>query len=156
MKNKISTFIATSFYTGKFPIAPGTFSSFFIGVPLTILISHIYGENLLAPQLIIFALVMIIGTITTHYEGIRLNETDAKSITIDEIAGMLISTIPARGSIAMILAGFVFFRIFDIAKPWPVSYFDKKVKNAIGVMMDDVMAGIYAFICLMILLKILY
>jgi phosphatidylglycerophosphatase A len=71
-------------------------------------------------------------------------QSDCQKIVIDEVAGYLTTMFlaPARWQYA--LAGFVFFRLFDILKPWPSSYFDRKVHNGFGVVMDDVAAGVYA------------
>lgn len=76
-----------------------------------------------------------------------LETHDSKMIVIDEVAGQWIAMIPAYGSLPLYLLSFVLFRFFDILKPWPVSYFEKHVEGAAGVMGDDIVAGIMAAIC---------
>jgi phosphatidylglycerophosphatase A len=80
-----------------------------------------------------------------------LDMHDSKMIVIDEVAGQWIAMIPAYGSLPLYLLSFVLFRFFDILKPWPVSYFDKHVEGAAGVMGDDIVAGIMAAIGIMVL-----
>ncbi len=80
-----------------------------------------------------------------------LDRPDAGPIVIDEILGMFITlTLAPNGSGSWIL-GFALFRIFDIFKPFPVSWFDKKIHGGIGIMMDDVMAGLYALAALQLI-----
>jgi phosphatidylglycerophosphatase A len=73
-------------------------------------------------------------------------------IVIDEVAGQWLTLIPAIGLFGFhplpVLLAFVLFRLFDILKPWPVSYLDKKIEGGLGVMLDDIAAGIYAGLCL--------
>ena len=64
---------------------------------------------------------------------------------IDEVAGYLITMFASSPTLAGMLTGFVLFRFFDIVKPFPVDWADKKVNNAFGVMLDDILAGIYGF-----------
>jgi len=86
------------------------------------------------------------------------NEKDQKSIVIDELAGVWIAFIPVSGIVMMqdfltysILA-FLAFRVFDIWKPYPIGYIDKKIKNYLGVVLDDLVAGLYAAITIWLIL----
>jgi phosphatidylglycerophosphatase A len=72
--------------------------------------------------------------------------SDPKEIVIDEFIGQSIPLIICGNNIFLIILSFLLFRLFDITKPWPASYFDLKIKNSIGVIMDDVIAGIYALL----------
>lgn len=78
-----------------------------------------------------------------------VREKDSSMIVIDEVVGMWIALIPALLSPSSILLAFILFRVFDILKPYPISYFDKKFKGPMGVMIDDVIAGIFAAIIMM-------
>jgi phosphatidylglycerophosphatase A len=80
------------------------------------------------------------------------NQKDSGCIVIDEIGGMLITFFMVPWSIQNILIGFVLFRVFDIAKPFPIRLIDKRFKGGIGVVMDDIMAGIYANVVLRLFL----
>lgn len=70
-------------------------------------------------------------------------------IVIDEVAGMWIALIPVFGqSLLFVLLAFALFRFFDILKPWPISWLDKNINGAAGVMADDILAGAFAAFCL--------
>lgn len=73
---------------------------------------------------------------------------DASPIVIDEVAGYLVTMTAIPWSWPAALLGFALFRLFDVVKPWPASVFDRRVKNGLGVVMDDVTAGVYAWISL--------
>jgi phosphatidylglycerophosphatase A len=76
---------------------------------------------------------------------------DASPIVIDEVAGYLVTMALVPWSWSAAIAGFALFRIMDVVKPWPASYFDRRVKSGIGVVMDDVAAGAWAFAALALL-----
>lgn len=100
--------------------------------------------------------VLIIAAVITFYAGLwaskhieqMLNEKDSGLIVIDEAVGVWIAMIPALLTPFSIGLAFLLFRLFDIVKPWPISYFDKNFKGPMGVMIDDVIAGIYAAVIL--------
>lgn len=77
---------------------------------------------------------------TGRYYGVP----DARQIVIDEVAGYLVTMAFVPWSWTAALAGFFLFRIADIIKPWPASYFDRTWKNGAGVVLDDLVAGLYA------------
>jgi phosphatidylglycerophosphatase A len=72
--------------------------------------------------------------------------SDPKEIVIDEFIGQSIPLVICENNFLLMILSFLLFRLFDITKPWPASYFDLKIKNAAGVIMDDVIAGIYTFL----------
>ena len=74
-----------------------------------------------------------------------------KVIVIDEVVGQLIAMLTVLDNFLLLFLSFLIFRFFDIVKPWPASFFDKNMKNGKGVMMDDVIAGIYSLIILIII-----
>ena len=71
--------------------------------------------------------------------------SDPKEIVIDEFIGQSIPLLLCENNFFLLILSFLLFRLFDITKPWPASYFDLKVKNANGVLMDDIIAGLYTF-----------
>ena len=71
--------------------------------------------------------------------------SDPKEIVIDEFIGQSIPLLLCENNFFLIILCFLLFRLFDITKPWPASYFDLKIKNANGVLMDDIIAGLYTF-----------
>ena len=162
MIKRLNTLFVTMFGLGKLPKIPGTFGSLATIVILYILF-HILN---LSSNLIFIGLIIIFifsfSAITTY---IKDNENkDPKEIIIDEFIGQSIPIYlyeishgtekSADEAIIFYFICFVLFRFFDIAKPFPVSYFDKNFKNSFGVVMDDVCAGFYvvlSLICFMVL-----
>lgn len=100
---------------------------------------------------------LVAGIIIVSFAGLwaaekfdrDLGTHDSKMIVIDEVAGQWIAMTAAAGNPFLIVLSFFLFRIFDILKPWPVSYFDQSVEGAAGVMGDDIVAGIMAAICVL-------
>lgn len=82
-------------------------------------------------------------------------EQDSGKIVIDEVAGFLVTMIAIPCDWRFIGAGFLLFRLFDIVKPPPARWFDQKLKNGYGVVLDDVAAGAYAWLCLLLLTRLL-
>ena len=84
---------------------------------------------------------------------IIFNEKDSGKIVIDEVIGYLVTMIAIQPDWRYILAGFLLFRFFDIVKPPPARWFDQKIKNGYGVVLDDVAAGVYAWLCMLIVTR---
>lgn len=84
---------------------------------------------------------------------IIFNEKDSGKIVIDEVIGYLVTMIAIQPDWRHILAGFLLFRFFDIVKPPPARWFDQKIKNGYGVVLDDVAAGVYAWLCMLIVTR---
>jgi phosphatidylglycerophosphatase A len=153
LKNPIH-FIATLGGIGKIPIAPGTWGSLFAFL-VFIYISH-YVDMLIVVILSIPFSIWICEKASRN-----LVEKDHKSIVIDELVGIWIALVPAlylstqtsRTSYAVL--ALIFFRLFDILKPYPVSYFDKNFKNGLGIVLDDLIAGIMAIFPAMALIYLL-
>lgn len=138
--------VATFFWVGNIPKAPGTWGS------LAALIPWIFLRGLTLPAYIIMLLtVFLIGFFAAGSAEKILDRADAGPIVIDEVLGMFIALTLAPDHPLAWIMGFILFRIFDIAKPFPVSWFDQRIHGGIGIMMDDVIAGIYAFISLQLL-----
>jgi phosphatidylglycerophosphatase A len=131
--------IATGFGSGLAPKAPGTFGSL-AAVPLCALLIYcpVYVQILVA------LITFIIGTKAASETEKAMGMHDNSSIVIDEFDGMFIAVIAFPHFWYYSLLAFVLFRIFDILKPWPVSLADKKIGGGLGVMVDDVIAGIMA------------
>ena len=141
--NQLIMAVATGLYVGMIPRAPGTWGS------LAALLPWLLIRNLpLLPYLAVLATVFVLGFFAAGSAEKILDRPDAGAIVIDEILGMFITLTLAPAHPAAWLLGFILFRIFDIAKPFPVSWFDQHIHGGIGIMMDDVIAGLYALICL--------
>ena len=137
-------FIASLGGIGLIPFAPGTFGSIFAWL-IFIVLSHFMNMFVLTLIVIFFAIWICDKAIK------NLIEKDHKSIVIDELVGMWIALIPViyiasnqKERIIYAILAIVLFRIFDILKPYPISYFDKKLKNGFGIVLDDCIAGIFS------------
>jgi len=142
LKNPLH-FLALGFGSGLLPKAPGTFGTV-VAIPLFILLSNFD----LITYLLITLIVTLIGIYLCSYTSKALGVHDHSGIVIDEIAGYLITMIAVPADITWIIAGFVLFRVFDILKPWPISWVDTNVHGGFGIMLDDVLAGLLALACI--------
>lgn len=138
--------LATGFGAGLSPLAPGTIGSL-VGVLFYIAMAQLA----LLPYLIVVTALALAGVWVCGQAGRVLGVTDHPGIVWDEIVGLLITMAASPPGWQTLVLGFALFRLFDILKPWPVSYFDRRVAGGLGVMLDDVMAGLYALACLQIL-----
>jgi len=144
--DKLIVALATGLYSGKIPFAPGTWGSAFALIPW-----YFCRGLSLVNYLIVLAVIFVVGFLTSGSAEKIIDRPDPGCIVIDEILGMFITLTLAPNHPAAWLLGFVLFRIFDVLKPFPVSWFDTHLHGGIGIMMDDVMAGIYALICLQLI-----
>lgn len=134
--------IATWFGVGRLRPAPGTLGTL-AAIPFGYGIAYVSGIVGLALAAL---LLLALGTMAANYYGRKSGEKDDQTIVVDEVVGMWIAAIPAALHIDLWIVAFLLFRLFDIYKPWPASFFDKRAGNGFDVMMDDVVAGIYAAI----------
>ena len=164
MIKNINTLFVTMFGLGKIPKIPGTFGSL-----ATVILLYIFFHILNLSPIIIFLFLMIIFFFSFISVAIHIRDNtnkDPKEVVIDEFIGQSIPIYMYEIShgteksfdeaIIFYSVCFVLFRFFDIAKPFPVNFFDKKFKNSFGVIMDDVCAGFYvvlSLICFMILIN---
>ena len=135
----IIKFLASGFYTGYFPVAPGT-----IGSLVGILACFLLQDVPFTTYAIVVILTLIAGIYISGEAEKIYQEKDSSHIVIDEIAGVFFTFIYLPKGISFLLAGFAAFRFFDILKPFPIRSIDEKIKGGWGIMFDDVLAGIYA------------
>ena len=139
-KKQPHVWIASWFGFGFLKPAPGTWGS--LGaLPFGITIYFLGGQIAL---LVAAFLAFVIGLWAAARFDDDMDGHDSKMIVIDEVAGQWIAMVPAALNPLLIIFSFIMFRFFDILKPWPVSFFDRKVSGALGVMGDDVIAGLFA------------
>jgi len=132
--------LATWFGVGVFRPAPGTLGTL-AAVPLGVLISFLSGP---LGVLVAAAAIFAAGVFAAGRYAKRSGVDDDQSIVIDEVAGLLVAAIPAAGDWRLWVLAVLLFRLFDIWKPWPVSWADRRLKGGLGIMVDDILAGIYA------------
>jgi phosphatidylglycerophosphatase A len=148
--NKTAVFLATGLYVGKVPLAPGTFGSL-LGLPLCFLLDKIQLSAAIAAVLLIIALATWIADAAERILG----RSDPGCIVIDEIAGMAVTLIGLPFNPTTVAVGFILFRILDILNPFPIRVIDKRLPGGLGIVADDVIAGIFSNFLLRILLFIL-
>jgi len=144
-KKTISRILATFFFVGYSPKASGTVASL-----VTLVIAWFLLPQGIAPNLAICAVILIIS-LWSSGQAEEIFGKDNRRIVIDEVAGMLVSILFIAKSVNLYLAAFILFRFFDVVKPFPLKNLEK-LKSGWGVTLDDIGAGIYANICLQLLL----
>jgi len=135
--------LSSWFYTGYIPLAPGTFGSL-AGVPLCYLVSRLHP---------FFGLVFVGGFVSLSIwvadrAETLFQEKDSSTIVIDEVAGITVSLFLIPFNLVQLVLGFLLFRGFDILKPFPIRLIDSRVPAGLGIVLDDVIAGLYANIAL--------
>ncbi len=141
--NRFFLFLSTGFGVGYSPIAPGTLGTL-IAVPIYFFLSKITSPLYELTLLTFFFLSCWISGQAQQYFG----KKDDQRIVIDEIIGFLITMLWIPKTTLFIVIGFFLFRFFDILKPFPIRHLERRLKGGFGVVLDDVMAGVYANIIL--------
>ena len=134
--------ICTVFGLGNFTKMPGTLGSI-AGVFLGFFFLYFFPIQLVI-VFFIFLLVLSLYAIKIYQK--QVGKSDKSEIIIDEVLGQLLVLMFIELEFLQFFCAFILFRFFDILKPFPVSYFDKNYKNYFGIIMDDIMAGLYSMI----------
>jgi phosphatidylglycerophosphatase A len=162
MIKTLNYLFVTCFGIGSFKFAPGTITSL---ITTVFLYSLFHIINLSNNSILIILLIIFIYSFYAVSEYIKHNENkDPKEVVVDEFIGQSIPIYlyeishgkekDSQEAILFYLYIFILFRYFDIKKPFPVSFFDKKFKNSFGVIMDDIVAGLYVVLTLIIFMVI--
>ncbi|MDH5393906.1 MAG: phosphatidylglycerophosphatase A [Gammaproteobacteria bacterium] len=136
-------FLALGFGSGLAPKAPGTAGTL-MAVPLFLLLQLLDTQFYIA----VVVFISLIGIYICEQSSKLMGVHDHPGIVWDEFAGYFITMIAVPFEWIWVLLGFVLFRFFDIVKPQPIGWLDKNVKGGLGIMIDDVIAGVMAGICL--------
>ena len=147
---KLAELIATFFFIGQAKIAPGSIASLF-----TTLVFYMFAMNL---DFIIFVIIILVTIILSffaiHFYTTDFKEKDRSEIVIDEVVGQSVALLPLLFfeeklplEIHTCFMSFIFFRFFDIVKPYPIYIFDR-MNNTIGIIFDDILAGIFSALLL--------
>ena len=152
---KLNVLISTFFGNGYISKIPGTFTSLITLIILYILFEILQFKNL-NYILILYSIIFFYSFYAVMDSETEFENKDPRQIVIDEVLGqamplILIVYLSSKNLINIpveiyYLISFIFFRFFDIVKPFPVSYFDKQHKNFFGIIMDDIMAGLYTML----------
>lgn len=148
--DKLVMLLATGFGLGRLPKAPGTWGTL-LAFPI-----HwaIMGLAPLAYALTLAAIIVLAVIISGMAEKI-IDKPDPGQVVIDEVAGMLIALIAIPATFLTWLLAFALFRFFDILKPFPIRLLDQRCHGGLGIVLDDLLAGLYALVCLHLLLYFL-
>ena len=156
MIKKFNLLFITFFFVGKIKFAPGTIASFITCFLFLLLINIFNFTTIFLITLIIFFYSFI--AINTSFN--EFNSDDPQEIVIDEVVGQILpllaipvyETLYPLPNIYYFVSAFLLFRLFDIWKPYPISYIDNNVKGSLGIMLDDVFASLYSIIILCLIL----
>lgn len=145
VRQRIVEALATGFYIGKIRFMPGTWGTL-IGIPVTWLLiqggPHFY---MVASVLLLLASIAV-----AEFYEMYFHAHDPKEVVIDEIVGYIIAMTWLPATWQSFFAAFVLFRFFDILKPFPISYIDRKIPGGLGTVLDDVSAGLVTNILLQV------
>ncbi|MEY2169799.1 MULTISPECIES: phosphatidylglycerophosphatase A family protein [unclassified Rhodanobacter] len=144
--------IACGLGSGLAPVAQGTFGSLAAILPWLLL-----REVSLPMNLVIIVLGFALGVWACGMAGRALGVDDHRALVWDEFVGLWIALLPALlAPWWAVVIGFALFRLFDVWKPWPIRVFDRRLKGGLGVMVDDVVAGVFAAVVLGVVRHLLH
>ncbi len=147
---KLAEIVAAGFYTGYSSVAPGTVGTLVVGIPLFLILYRlpvsVYGALCVG----LFGVGCKVSDIMEEESG----KEDPSEVVIDEIVGYLVAAIGFTANIYSIAISFLAFRFFDIFKPWPVRDVETQLNKGLGIMADDVVAGLYANILTRLIIEL--
>jgi len=141
--------LSLGFGSGLAPRAPGTAGTL-IAIPVYLLMTGLGPVG----YLLVTLFLLYIGIHLCQATAQRLGVHDHPAIVWDEIVGYLLTMVAVPLGWVWIVAGFVLFRLFDIWKPWPIGFFDRRVSGGLGIMFDDLLAALYASIVLQLIIYV--
>jgi len=164
MIKKINLLFVTFFGTGYIKFASGTFASLFTSIIFFYLFRSFITIKIFQILCLLFLFILIYSLFAISNLKNHFIEVDAKQIVIDEVLGQAIPILAFEyfiylktqtfgADLNLYIFSFLVFRFFDIFKPFPISYFDKNYKNSFGIIFDDILAGIYTLIAVLLLIQ---
>jgi phosphatidylglycerophosphatase A len=136
-------FLAFGFGSGAAPVAPGTFGTL-AAVPIFLLLNQLN----VGLYLLVVGALAVLGVWLCHVTARDLGEHDHGGIVWDEMVGYWLTMAAAPAGWLWLAAGFALFRLFDIWKPWPIRIADRRLHGGLGIMLDDILAAGFAWLCL--------
>ena len=151
--NRCIVFCGVGFGSGLAPKAPGTFGSAFALLFVPIWLSLGFTLSLIA-----ILIMSVVGIYICGQTAKVINVHDDGRIVWDEFAGQSITFLPLlylqQINWIWVITGFILFRIFDVWKPWPIRVIDRQVHGGFGIMLDDIIAGVWAALCTLIIIHL--
>ena len=148
--NSPSILVATCFGVGLLSKAPGTWGSL-VALPFAwILLNWI--DNITFFCIIIVLFFIGLWASASFLLQTNSENKDPKAIVVDEVVGQWLVLAPFAPDFITCFLGFLFFRLFDILKPWPINWVDSNISGSLGIMLDDILAAIYSILCLILFL----
>jgi phosphatidylglycerophosphatase A len=146
---RLGVFIATCAYVGYAPVVPGTFGSL-VGLAVYVLTRRAGSPAL---DLAVIGVLLIVGLWSATEAEHHFGGIDPGPVVIDEVIGMLVTLALVPVGVAGAVVGFVVFRVLDVVKPWPARRLEH-LPGGFGVVLDDVMAGIYGNLVMLLLMRV--
>ncbi len=150
IRERLAFLFATWFGLGTLPKMPGTWGS--LGA---LPFAWALWQLPLAFAWIVFAVFLFIAVWASGVVDQAKGGHDNQNIVVDEVAGIFLTTSVAGDSLLHFALAFIFFRLFDIWKPWPVRWLDRRVGGGLGVVVDDLAAAVYALLCLKLVISLI-
>ena len=144
--------LATGLGSGLAPIAPGTIGSL-LALPIW---WYCLADLSFVAQLLLVAGISLVSIWIVDRACRAAGVGDASAFVLDEYVGQWVALVAAPKSLLVVGIGFLLFRTFDIAKPWPVSWADRRVSGGLGVVLDDLIAGVLAAVVLQLSVRLLH
>jgi phosphatidylglycerophosphatase A len=149
--DRTALILSSWFGAGLAPAASGTAGTI-AAIPFAVLASYL-GK---VPSAVFLAALIATAFWSSQLSWKRLGINDPSEVVIDEAAGFCLSVFLVPLTFLSFSLGFLFFRIFDILKPFPIGLIDKRVKGGVGIVLDDLVAGVFANVCVRVVLAIIY
>jgi phosphatidylglycerophosphatase A len=149
LSGKTALIFSSWFGSGLVPLIPGTFGTL-TALPIAAVVNY---AGVIYASLSIMA-ILSLSVWASHVSHVIMEKDDPSVVVIDEAAGIIIAMFLLPVSWLTVVSAFTLFRLFDIIKPFPISFIDRKVRGGIGIVLDDVVAGIFANVCVRIILVI--
>ena len=146
--DRLIMLLATGFGAGYLPKAPGTWGTL-VALPIHLLLIRLAPAN----YALALAGMLVLGFFVAGSAEKIIDRADPGMVVIDEIVGMLITLIGAPHHWLPLAIGFCLFRFFDILKPFPIHLVDQRFHGGLGIMLDDVVAGLYSLILLQLICR---
>ena len=137
---RFSLIVSSWFLCGLLPGAPGTF-----GTAAAVIVAFLTGTLPMAYRALILVGIIVLAMLTSSVSASALGKEDPSEVVIDEVAGYLVAVFALPVSLVNFVLAFIFFRAFDILKPFPIAQVEKKVRGGIGIVLDDLLAGLFTF-----------